>query len=103
MCLSTAGSDVGKIVAVLEEVEDWEELAEGLNINTIRIRTNCGTRTDLAHCYRKQLVRTYCDKLPSGDPNKVVKDFTLILDEMGKKRQAKKLRELSFGGELLVA
>ena len=95
------GSDVEKIIAVLEEVEDWEGLAGRLNINIITIRNSCGTRTDQAHCYRRQLVMTYCDRLPSGDPNKVVTDIALILDEMGKKRQAKKLREMSFGGKLL--
>ena len=103
MCLSTAGSDVEKIIAVLEEVEDWEGLAGRLDINIITIRNNCGTSTDQARCYRRQLVRTYCDRLPSGDPNKVATDFALILDKMGKKSKAKKLRELSFGGELLVA
>ena len=101
MCLSTAGSDVEKIIAVLLEVEEWEGLAGRLNINTITIRTNCGTRTDKAHCYRRQLVTTYCDMLSSGDPNKVVTDFALILDEMEKKKQAQTLKELSFGGKLL--
>ena len=100
LCLSTAGSDVEKIVDVLEEVEDWEGLAGRLNFDTIPIKTNCDTTIWQARCYRRRLVRTYCDLLLSGDPRKAVTKFATILDQMKKKRQAEKLRELTFSSKL---
>lgn len=66
------------------------------------IKTNCGTSTDQARCYRRWLVKTYCDRLPSGDPTQVATDIALVLDEKEKKRQGQKLRELSFGSKLVV-
>ena len=85
---------------MLEEVEDWEGL---VNFDTIPIRTNCNTGTIWqAQCYRRQLVRTYCDLQPSGDPVKVITTFGSILDEMKKKRQAKKLAELTFSSKSII-
>lgn len=94
-CNCTTGRDVEKIVEVLEVVEDWEGLAGRLNIDAHAIRTNCGTSIDQAHCYRRRLVRIYCDKLTSGDPRQVAVDIALVLDvQMTKKKQAQKLRKL---------
>ena len=86
---------------MLEEVEDWEGLAGRLSLETIPIKTNCATSTDQASCYRRLLVRTHCDSLPSGDPGKVAKTITLMLDRMKKKKQAKKMRDLIFSCKLL--
>ena len=101
MCLSK-GENVEKIVDVLEEVQDWEGLAGRLDIETSSIKTNCGTSTDQARCYRRWLVRTYCDRLSSGDPRQVATEISLVLDvKMKKKKQAQKLRDMSFGGKLI--
>ena len=101
-CQSTGGN-VEKIVDILEEVQDWEGLAGRLNIEINSIKTNCGTSTDQARCYRRQLVRTYCDRVPSGDPRQVATEIAFVLDvKMKKKKQAQKLREMSLGGKLLV-
>ena len=103
ICLSTAGIDVEKIVEVLQEVRDWEELAGRLSLDTIPIKTNCATSTDQASCYRRQIVRAHCDSLPSGDPRKVAKTIALMLDRMKKKRQAEKIKDLIFSRKLFAS
>ena len=96
----STGVSVEKIVDVLEEVQDWEGLAGGLDIETSSIKTNCGTSTDRARCYRRWLVRTYCDRMSSGDPRQVATEISFVLDvKMKKKKQAQKLRELSFASK----
>ena len=87
---------------MLEEVTNWEELAGRLNFDTTHMRTNCATSTEQTRCYRRQLVRTYCDLLSSGDPRQVVTTFATILDQMKKKRQAEKLRDLAFSSKLII-
>ena len=101
--ICTAGINVEMIVEVLQEVRDWEGLAGRLNLETIPIKTNCATSTDQASCYRRQLVRTHCDSLPSGDPRKAAKTIALMLDRMKKNRQAKKIKDLIFSRKLFAS
>ena len=56
------------IATALEEVSNWEALADWLDINSDTIRTNCAPSLDLSQCYRRELVEILCDRLPSGDP-----------------------------------
>ena len=91
------GSDVQRIATVLEGVEDWEKLANGLDIGraTINnIKEKCIHSTTVAECQRRELVEACCNNLSSGDPHRVALDIVQILDnEMGQKRQARILRQ----------
>ena len=78
-------------------MEDWEKLGNRLDIGraTINnIKEKCIHSITVAECRRRELVVAYCDKLPSGDPQRVALDIAWILDEMGQKRQAQILRQL---------
>lgn len=79
-------------------MDDWEKLANGLNMSRAAINSikeYCITTTTVAECYRRELVETYCDTLSSGDPHRVASDITLVLEnEMGKEKQAQILRRL---------
>ena len=78
-------------------MEDWEKLANGLDIGraTINnIKEKCIHSTTVAECQRRELVVAYCDKLSSGNPHRVALDIVQILDnKMGQKRQAWILRQ----------
>ena len=97
--LPTEGKDVQKIAAVLEELEDWEALAQWLDITRATINNinkNCGR----AQCQWRELVKTYCDG-NGGDPRKAAVDIANILSsKMGKKKQAQILSRLEFTSEL---
>lgn len=99
---ATEGRDVYEIAAVLEELEDWEALADQLGIaraTMTNIRMTCAT-FGRAQCHQRLLVKTYCDMHADGDPHKTATDIANILsDRMGKKRQAK-LKELKIASEL---
>ena len=84
-------------------MRDWEGLAGRLRLETIPIKTNCATSTDQASCYRRLLVRTHCDSLPSGDPRKVAKTIATMLDRMKKNKQAKKIKNLKFSRKLFAS
>ena len=88
--------DVATISTVLKKVEDWEGLANWLNVGTIDIKTDCTGESSLAACYRRKLVRRYCDN-SSEDPYNVAEDIAKALDKMSLKRQAQQLRNLQFG------
>ena len=85
------------IATALEKVSDWEALADYLDINIDTIRTNCADSSDRAQCYRRKLVKTHCDRLPSGDPYLAVERIAYVLEiKMEKKTQAQALRDLDF-------
>ena len=86
-----------KIATVLEDVKNWETLAGLLNINSHIIKTNCAPSTELAQCYRRMLVETYCDQQSSDDPRVVaIKLADKLEEDMALKRQADRFRSL-FG------
>ena len=88
------------IATALEKVSNWEALADWLDINSDTIRQNCATSLDPGQCYRRELVKTYCDRLPSGDPYLVAEHMASVLEiEMKKYRQAQDLRDLHFSRE----
>ena len=78
-------------------MEDWEKLANGLDIGRATINNineNCIHRsTTVAECRRRELVVACCDRSSSGDSHRVALDIALILDEMGQSRQAWMLRQ----------
>ena len=89
------------IAAALEEVLNWEVLAAWLDINSAAIKTNCVPSHDLDQCYRRELVKTHCDRLPSGDPYLAVEEMADMSEiKMKKRRQARALRDLDFSSEL---
>ena len=79
---------------MLAEVPDWRGLADWLNIPTGGIHENCAREVDLAMCYRRELVRRYCDKQSSGNPYEIAEGISMALEKMNKNRQAEKLRNL---------
>ena len=82
------------IALVLKDVPDWKGLANRLSIGSNDIETNCAVDPALAACYRRELVRRYCDRQPSEDLSKVVEGIAVELEQMNHKLQAQKLREL---------
>ena len=94
------GKDMQMMVEALEEVSSWEVMAAWLNINSASIKTNCASSHDLGQCYRRELVKTHCDRLPSGDPYLAVEGMADVLEiKMRKRRQARALRDLHFSSE----
>ena len=89
--------DVELMVAVLEEVADWEGLAGQLNINTINIKHDC-VAPALAQCYRREVVKAYCNRF-DDDPYQVASDIADALDRQNNRRQAKAIRNLKFTRE----
>ena len=90
------------IVEILKEVDEWATLAGWLNINSETIEENCiRTSVTVAECRRTAMVRTCCDREPSGDPSKVASAIADVLESrMDKKYQAKRIRALTFSSEL---
>ena len=72
------------------ENRDWETLAAWLNVSSGDINTikqNCAMIIAIAQCYRRELVKTYCDQR-GGDPERVKEDIRHVLEsEMGTKKQ----------------
>ena len=84
------------ISLVLTDVTNWERLAGLLNIKVIEIKTNCQEDLAKASCYRRGVVRQYCDSQQSEDSSKVAENIAKILEQMGHNLQAQNLRKL-FG------
>ena len=87
--IATVGRDVQEIVKNLyfEDVEDWETLAGWLGVNAKLLRENCATSNALGQCYRRELVKTYCD-MRGGYPERVKEDIRHVLEsKMGIKKQ----------------
>lgn len=86
---------------MLEEVEDWDALANWLNIKIAiinNIKKNCET-FESAQCKWRQLVRKCCDK-NDGDPYETAEAIAYKLEsKMDKKTTARKLKELVFTSE----
>lgn len=83
---------------VLEEVDDWERLAGLLNITgcaTDNINKNCAS-FGRAECQWKELVKTYCDTIPSDDSYEAASDIARKLREMQHPKEAKRMEELHF-------
>ena len=87
------------ISRALAGVPDWEGLAASLSINSLEIRTDCAQELALARCYRRELVRRYCDSQQSADPRKVAEDMAAELERMGHARQGAGLRGAFSPGE----
>ena len=102
-CVSNPGTiitskdkDVQMIAAALWDVYDFDGLAGWMNIKFGPIRENCASSTALFECYRRSLVRSYCDESGHG-PQQVAEDIAAILEkDMKKKRVAQILRQLKF-------
>ena len=79
-------------------MEDWEKLANGLDIGraTINnIKEKCKTTVAVAECQMRELVVVYCDKSLSDDPHRVALDIAYILGyEMAQKELAKTIKQL---------
>ena len=95
------GTNLEKIVKVLTEVNDWENLAGWLNLGRGVInglKTHCLREGDgLAGCYHRKLVTAYCDETGRSSVE-VAHDIAHILEsDMASKSQADRLRSLFFG------
>ena len=85
------GKDVNQIVDILMEVTGWEHLADQLEINSDTIETNClRSSSDVATCYRRDLVKTYCDST-ALEVEDIVENIAQALGPSNK-RQANNLR-----------
>ena len=89
------------ISRVLADVPDWNELANRLNIDSKDIEPKCAQGVAQALCYKRELVRQYCNLHLSEDPGKVVEDIAMALEQMNHLLQAQQLRKL--GGWLNTA
>ena len=85
------------IAQVLAGVPDWKGLANRLNIRSSDIDTNCAQDVAQASCYRRELVRRYCDTQLSENPSKVAEEIAEALEQMDHTLQAQQLRKLKFG------
>ena len=89
--------DVENITRVLVDVPDWRGLAGSLNTKVDDIEENCKPDVIPATCYRRSLVRRYCNMQQSENPSKVATDIAKALQQMDHKLQAERLRKLQFG------
>lgn len=96
MCV-LLGRDVENISRVLAGVPNWKGLAGSLNIRSKEIETDCAQDVAQASCYRRELVRRYCDKQSSENPSKVAEDIAEALELMEHTLQAQQLRKLKLG------
>lgn len=92
------GEDREKILQALLSESHWETLAGFLGVEDgvlEGIWAHCGTQGSVsATCYRRQLVRHYCDK-KAQDCQQIAIDMANVLEHhMGNKRLAKRLRQL---------
>lgn len=99
---SPPGKDLVTISRALADVEDWECLAALLKINIIEIKTDCAQGLNLAMCYRRELVRRYCDRQQSENPREVAREVAEELEKMGNTLQGAQLREAFSLGVLMV-
>ena len=90
---SPADADVETISRILLDVQDWEGLAAAIPVNTIEVKTDCEQALSRAKCYRRELVRRYCDRQQSADPIKVAEGIAVELERMGNVRQGAQLRK----------
>ena len=82
---------MNQIVDVLMEVTGWKSLANQLEINSDTIETNCLRNSiDIASCYRRELVKTYCDST-ALEIEEIVENIAQALGPSNR-RQADNLR-----------
>ena len=90
---------MNQITDVLEAVEDWEDLAAELGIEDGKrssIKSDCKIdSSSAATCYRRKLVKTYCDRTVL-ELVEIVENIAKALDGMMKRQQADILRR-KFG------
>ena len=79
---------------MLKGVPDWKGLANRLSIGCNDIEANCAVESARGACYRRELVRRYCNTQPSEDLSKVVEGIAVELEQMNHKLQAQMLRGL---------
>ena len=96
--VSFVGAKLEKIVKVLNRGNDWKALAGWLDLEPDVIngfKTECQRENDgLAACYRRELVRAYCEKTGKNSAE-VAHDIAHILErDMDSKEQADRLRSL---------
>lgn len=87
------GPNLNKIVNVLQEVKDWEVLANQLNFtlgNINEINSDCFRG---ASCCRMELVIRYCNA-QGLQPEEIAENIAAALEEIGYKSQASRLRKL---------
>ena len=75
------------------EVDDWEGLADWLDISSAYIREDCAPAPK-PQCFRKKLVNIYRDRLGADDKCMVVLNIADALEKMKRKRTAQILRQL---------
>ena len=86
---------------MLADVPNWRGLAGSLNTKVDDIEENCKTDITPATCFRRSLVRRYCNMQRSENPRKVVEDIAGALEQMDHKLQAEQLRKLQFGKSIV--
>ena len=90
--------DVEVMSRVLREVEDWQGLAAYLNVRASEIVEDCSLRDGVpSHCFRRRIVRRYCDSLYYDDPEWIAEGLATQLEEMDHNRLANVMRTLQFG------
>ena len=91
------------IIEILQELEDWQELAGWMGIKAAditNIKKNCQSSVVHAQCQWRNLVKRYCYMNAADNPYKAAADIADILEsKMGKKNQAQKLKNLPFTRE----
>lgn len=80
---------------------NWQGLADLLNITSDDIETNCALNTARAECYRRALVRRYCDSQQTTSTSEIVVNIAEALEKMKHKRQAEELRD-KFGKSVAI-
>ena len=83
---------------VFEEEDYWETLTNSLNITKsaiVNINKNCAL-VKRAECQWRELVKTYYQKIPSGDPYKAATDIANKLHDMQKTKEAELMEQLHF-------
>ena len=86
-----SGQNVNQIVDILLEVVDWKYLANQLDINSDIIEADCLKSSPAGSCYRRELVKTYCDSSGLGVED-VAENIAHSLGPSNR-RQANHLRE----------
>ena len=81
--------DEEDIAQVLKGVPDWKGLANRLSIGCNDIEANCAVESARGACYRRELVRRYCNTQPSEDLSKVVEGIAVELADESQASSAK--------------
>ena len=89
---------MGQISEVLEEMKDWQTLADKLGIESSKINyitTTCDIATSApAECQRRMLVRAFCNQQGLVEVENIAENIAKILEVMKKPLLAAKLRRM---------